>query len=142
MRAQVRLALALFTGILKIGGWPRSPIFHSKGGPFFGTLRDHNGFSTGRSEGVGMTRADLVRVREWALVRLTRGNEPPWSWYQLMKLREAIDAIVAGMDATQPTADLPGSAPHSGRRLRLVGATDPQDSAQRHQDTVPVRLPT
>jgi hypothetical protein len=88
-----------------------------------------------------MTRAELERVREWSLDRLTTGNEPPWSWYQLMKLREALEAILAGMAATQPTAGLQGSAPRSGTGLRLVGGVDQQDSVQRHQESTPVQLP-
>ena len=88
-----------------------------------------------------MTRAELEKIREWALERLTTGNEPPWSWYQLMKLREAIDAILAGMAVTQPTADSQGSVPRPGTGLRLVGATDRQDTVQRRPDTVPVQLP-
>lgn len=88
-----------------------------------------------------MTSADLEKVREWAMEKLTTGNEPPWSWYQLMKLREAIEAIQAGMAATQPMAGLRESTPRSGTGLRLVGAADPQDSVQRHQGFVPVQLP-
>jgi hypothetical protein len=30
-----------------------------------------------------------------AIEKLTTGNEPPWVWYQLMKLREASEALVA-----------------------------------------------
>jgi hypothetical protein len=88
-----------------------------------------------------MTQADLERVKEWALERLTTGNEPPWSWYQLMKLREAVEAILAGMAATKPMAGLRGSEPRQGACLRLVGATDRQDSAQCHPEAVPVQLP-
>jgi hypothetical protein len=86
-------------------------------------------------------RAELEKVRDWAIDKLTTGNEPPWSWYQLMKLREAIDAILAGMAVTQPTAGLQGSAPRSGAGLRLVGAADRQDAAPHHQETQPVQLP-
>jgi len=88
-----------------------------------------------------MTRAELERVKEWAVDRLTTGNEPPWSWYQLMKLREASEALLAGM-ATQPTADLPEPAERLGAGLRLVGGADLQDNAQPHQETQPVQLPT
>ena len=86
-------------------------------------------------------RQELERVREWAIEKLTTGAEPPWSWYQHMKLREAIESILAGMDATQPTANLQGSVRRSGTSLRLVGAADPQDNAQRHQEIEPIPLP-
>jgi hypothetical protein len=39
-----------------------------------------------------------------AIEKLTTGNEPPWVWYQLMKLREASEALVA----------------YAGRRCALV----------------------
>lgn len=76
-----------------------------------------------------MTISELERVREWAIERLTTGNEPPWSWYQLMKLREASEALIAGMEATQPMAGLQGSEPRRGGGLRLVVEAGQQDSA-------------
>ena len=89
-----------------------------------------------------MTKADLERIRDLAVGKLSTGNEPPWVWYQLMKLREASEALIEGMDATQPTEGLRGSEPRRGAGLRLVGAGDQQETAQRHPDMVPVRLPT
>ena len=89
-----------------------------------------------------MNKADLERIREMAIEKLTTGNEPPWVWYQLMKLREASEALMAGMDATQPTAGLQGSASQRGAGLRLVGADDPQGTAQPRPETIAVQLPT
>jgi hypothetical protein len=89
----------------------------------------------------GMMRQELERVREWAIEKLTTGAEPPWSWYQHMKLREAIEAILSGMDATQPKANSPGSDSHRGTSLRLVGGVDSQDSVQSHQDSESIPLP-
>ncbi len=89
-----------------------------------------------------MTRAELERIREWALQKLATGEEPPWAWYQYMKLREALEAILAGTDAVTPqTANSPQEAPHRGTHLRLVGATCSPDTAQRHPAEEPVRLP-
>jgi hypothetical protein len=89
-----------------------------------------------------MTKAELERVREWALAKLATGEEPPWAWYQYMKLRETLDAILLGMDAvTQQTESSPPAGPHRGRRLRLVGATDWPGSAPPAQSDEPVRLP-
>jgi hypothetical protein len=88
-----------------------------------------------------MTKADLERVRDWAIEKLTTGNEPPWSWYQLMKLREASEAILAGMEVTQPTAGLRGLEPHQGGGLRLVDSGCPPSTSPLHQDKLPVRLP-
>lgn len=88
-----------------------------------------------------MGHADLERVREWAAQKLSMGKEPPWSWYQLMKLSEAIDAILAGMASTRPTADLQGAAAHQGACLRLVGAIDPPENAQSHPVRSDIPMP-
>ena len=69
-----------------------------------------------------MMRQELEQVRQWAIGQLAAGTERPWSWYQYMKLREAAESILAGMDVAQPMDISPGSAPH----LRLVGAVDSQ----------------
>lgn len=47
-----------------------------------------------------MQIADLQRVRQWADERIGTGEEPPWSWFQLMKLRENLDAIIGSMQST------------------------------------------
>jgi hypothetical protein len=89
-----------------------------------------------------MDRAELERVREWAIHKVTTGNEPPWSWYQHMKLREALDAILAGMDATQPTGDLQLSVQRRGGGLQLVGEVDRQDTVQPRSRPRAIPLPT
>lgn len=48
-----------------------------------------------------MTPTDLEEMRAWADEKIA-GDEPPWAWYQYMKLRETLDAILAGMAATKP----------------------------------------
>jgi hypothetical protein len=89
-----------------------------------------------------MTRAELERVREWALQKLATGEEPPWAWYQYMKLRETLDAILAGMDAVTPqTENSPREVSQQGMRLRLVETTCSPDTAQRHRADEPVQLP-
>lgn len=89
-----------------------------------------------------MEKADLHRVREWALAKLSTGDEPPWAWYQYMKLRETLDAIIDGMDAVTPqTVNSPQEGPRSGTHLRLVGAKCSQDTVQRHPTDEPVNLP-
>jgi len=37
--------------------------------------------------------AELQRVRQWAHDKIDAGSEPPWAWYQYMKLIETIDAL-------------------------------------------------
>ena len=49
-----------------------------------------------------MTDAELAKMRRWADDKIAAGQEPPWAWYQYMKLRETLDAIIAGRAATQP----------------------------------------
>lgn len=90
-----------------------------------------------------ITQGDLVRVQEWAEKKIAQGNEPPWAWFQYMKLIETIRALVAGMDcAVSQTENSPQSAARSGVHLRLVDPTDRQDNAQPHPAGLPVQLPT
>jgi len=86
-------------------------------------------------------REELEQVREWANAKIASGQEPPWAWFQYMKLRESLDGILAGMDSVT-TESLQQSAPHSGTHLRLVGDTGPQDNAPRHPVRLPIQLPT
>lgn len=89
-----------------------------------------------------MTRAELEKVREWAMQKLATGEEPPWAWYQYMKLRETLDAILAGMDAVTPqTENSPEGAPRKGTRLRLADATRSPNTARRRRADEPVQLP-
>ena len=82
----------------------------------------------------------LIEVRQWAQDQIQGGNEPPWAWYQYMKLVETTDAILAAMASTT-TGDSPPSDERSGTHLQLVGSEHPQDSAQQHPAGLPVRLP-
>ena len=89
-----------------------------------------------------ITDEELRRVRDWADAKIATGAEPPWAWYQLMKLRETLDAILAGMDAVMPqTENSPQEAPRRGTRLRLVEATHSPKTAQHHRSDEPVQLP-
>lgn len=83
----------------------------------------------------------LDDVREWAQEKIQGGQEPPWAWYQYMKLVEAVDAILKGMSATNPTENLQQSGRRMGKPLRLVDATFQQDTSQPHQDDPPVQMP-
>src|SRR5580704_4588576 len=40
-----------------------------------------------QSLGSGM-REELERIRDWAKTKIQGGSEPPWAWYQYMKLVE------------------------------------------------------
>jgi hypothetical protein len=86
-----------------------------------------------------MDRKRLEEVRAWAHAKLATGEEPPWAWYQYMKLRETLDAILAGMDAVTPPSrqDSPQSELRSDEYLRLVADNDQQDTAQSRADQTP-----
>ena len=86
-------------------------------------------------------RAELEQIRDWANAKITSGEEPPWAWFQYMKLRETLDAILSGMDAVT-TESSPQSGSHSGSFPRLVESTDPQDNVQCHPVGLPTQLPT
>jgi hypothetical protein len=73
-----------------------------------------------------MMRQELERVREWAIEQLAEGTERPWSVYQYLKLREAVEAILAGIDVAQPMEDSEKSALDRGDSLRLVRSVDLQ----------------
>ena len=90
-----------------------------------------------------MTRVELEAVRKWANNKLAGEQEPPWAWYQYMKLRETLDAILAGTEATQPMlpADSPELVEPPERHLRLVGSADSQDTARSRPTEKPVQLP-
>jgi hypothetical protein len=86
-------------------------------------------------------RADLERIHEWASGKIGAGNEPPWAWYQYMKLRETIDAILGGMAVVTTTASSPQSEQPQGAGLRLAASNDSREIARRRQLGKPVRLP-
>jgi hypothetical protein len=83
---------------------------------------------------------ELNRVRQWAHDKIQAGSEPPWAWYQYMKLIEAIDAIKDGMAATT-TENSPQSETHSERRLQLVDSTSRKDTSPRRLVGSKVRMP-
>jgi len=86
------------------------------------------------------TKRELTKIRQWARDKLSAGSEPPWAWYQYMKLIESIDAILEGMASTT-TENSQQSASHPGRLLQLVEAKSPRDTVRRHRDIHKVRMP-
>jgi len=89
-----------------------------------------------------MTRAELQRVLDWANDKLATGAEPPWAWYQYMKLRETLEAILAGVDSTSSqTESSPQSEVPSVGGLRLVVSNAQPDSAPRPPADSAVPLP-
>lgn len=83
----------------------------------------------------------LQDVRQWAKDKIAGGQEPPWSWYQYMKLIETIDAILGGAECVITTENLPQSDLHPGGRLRLVDSTYLQDNAPHHPSGLQIQMP-
>ena len=85
-------------------------------------------------------KEQLEQTRAWAQKKIATGQEPPWAWYQYMKLIETLDAILAAMEATK-TADSPQADRRQETSLRLVGSTDPQEKPPHHSVEIPTQLP-
>ena len=89
-----------------------------------------------------MTRVDLQKVLNWTNEKLSTGAEPPWAWYQYMKLREALETIMSGMEATMPQKEnSPQSEVPAGTGLRLVASNTQKDSGEPPATGLSVQLP-
>ena len=82
----------------------------------------------------------LKEIRGWAKDKIASGAEPPWSWYQYMKLIETVDAILSGQAAITKESSQQ-SVRHQGAHLRLVDSKGRPDNVQPHQDGMPVQMP-
>lgn len=78
---------------------------------------------------------ELETVLHWAKSKLATGQEPPWAWYQYMKLIEAIQEISAGREAvTLLSEDSPESGQHQDiENLQEAEVVD-LDTAQCRRD--------
>jgi hypothetical protein len=85
-------------------------------------------------------KEELIKIYAWAKAKIDAGQEPPWAWYQYMKLIETIDALLAGMSSTV-TVDSPLSEPLPERHLRPVDSSSPQDTSRRRPVGLPTQLP-
>lgn len=83
---------------------------------------------------------DLDRIKEWAQKKAQGGSEPPWAWYQLMKLVETINAIQSGMASTT-TESSPPAVERSGKLIQLRVPKHSPDTSQHCPDTQEVPLP-
>lgn len=71
---------------------------------------------------------DLLKVLNWAKQSLQDEDLPPWTWYNYMKLHEAVDAVVKGRAVR--TASLQPRAQHRGVHLRPVDENYQPDNAR------------
>lgn len=83
----------------------------------------------------------LQEILDWAKGKIASGAEPPWAWYQYMKLIEAADAILNGMGCVTPKENLQQSEQRPGTHLRLVDSTYSPAGAQPHPETEQIQLP-
>ena len=83
----------------------------------------------------------LQDVRQWAKAKIDSGSEPPWAWFQYMKLIETADAILASMGCVSTTENSQRSDTRLDAPLRLVDSTYQQDTAQPHPSGFEVLLP-
>lgn len=87
------------------------------------------------------SRDKLLReVRQLAAEKLATGQEPPWAWYQYMKLREAVDAILAGRAVIRQSGS-PQSPEHPETLLPPGGNIVPLDTVRRRLESEPPLLP-
>ncbi|MEM7620468.1 MAG: hypothetical protein AAF228_08385 [Pseudomonadota bacterium] len=82
----------------------------------------------------------LAEIKAWAEEKIATGEEPPWAWYQYMKLVETIDAISASIEATA-TIDTPQPEQHQDGHLQLVDETYSQGTRQPHPFEGTIKLP-
>ena len=78
-----------------------------------------------------MSRVDLETIREWATIKLSSSEEPLGAESAYLRLRETVDAILAGTDSAMPQSDgLLRYVPPRKAPLRLVWSTDWRDASE------------
>lgn len=74
--------------------------------------------------------------------RLAQQSEPPWAWFRLMKLREALEDVIVGIESPMPRTE---SSLQSGKRqerhLQPEVSIHQLDSAQYRPANLPQQPP-
>jgi len=83
----------------------------------------------------------LQNILDWTNQKLATGEEPPWSWYQFMKLREAIEAIRTGSLYIPIEEDSQESVERQETGHQPKGCIVPINSARRHPDNADPQQP-
>ena len=89
----------------------------------------------------------LDECKKWAWSRIHNGSEPPWSWYRLMQLIDAINAIIRSENATVihgervTKEDSPESDPHQEPSCPRRAQVYRIETAQRRSDEPEIDLP-
>ena len=85
-----------------------------------------------------MTRQELHRLREWADGQIAAGQDATWIWYQYMKLREALDGVIASMECAHLQSD--GAIQFAESGPHLVVSNDRPDAVQRSKSAGVIAL--
>lgn len=84
----------------------------------------------------------LQDVKDWAQTKVNAGAEPPWAWYQYMKLIEAANAILDGMGAvSRPKGNLRPVGSRWENDHRPKDSTVEPDKPPPRPSDDPVQLP-
>lgn len=83
----------------------------------------------------------MQAVLDWCRKKRGEGQEPPWIWYQLYKLDEAIVALQHPTQMAIPLEDSQESEAHQERADLLPAGIYRIESARRHPSNQPEQKP-
>lgn len=84
--------------------------------------------------------AQLSNLLEWAREKIHGDDQPPWAWFQYMKLQEVTESILKGMGAST-AVDLPSLGERQGTYLRLAADSSRPENALRRPERIETPLP-
>jgi len=87
-----------------------------------------------------MVKNQLIEIQDWAQERLRSGTEPPWNYYRLMQLIDAIENLDTGPIAAFTMDRLQQSESHTGTDHQPEGDVVRLDNVRRHRDAEPQTL--
>ena len=76
----------------------------------------------------------LEAVRDWAKEKIESGKEPPWAWFQYMKLVETLDTILCGRASVITRENSQIFTKHKAVNLQLVYDKYQKKDATSHND--------
>lgn len=83
----------------------------------------------------------LEEIRDWAKAKVASGIEPPWAWFQYMKLIETVEAILGSQASVVTTESSPQPAQRPTPQLQLVGSISRPDNAPHPPDIPQLPMP-
>lgn len=83
----------------------------------------------------------LEEIRNWAKAKIDAGQEPPWAWFQYMKLIETVDAILCSQACVVTTGNSRQLEQRPSLRLQLLDSTSQQDNEQHPPGLSPIQMP-